>query len=184
LTTAATGPYDPPVTLLLRVIPWIPRVLVVLLMLVAMVDMLVGVFLRYVMTWVSATFDLPSIRFFWVEEIGEYSLAWLTFIGAALGIRRGVHFSVQMLAEHLPDGLRRGLFATHYLLLAAFGALLTYYGWQVAELNSQSFSPALDLNLRWLYLSSVAGGVLITIYSLDGLRDVCLGRETGPPGAH
>ena len=146
-------------------------------MLIAMVDMLVGVFLRYVMTWVSATFDLPSIRFFWVEEIGEYSLAWLTFIGAALGIRRGVHFSVQMLTERWPLGARRALVAVHYVLLAGFGVLLAYYGWQVAELNSQSFSPALDVNLRWLYLSSVAGGALIAIYSFAGLRNVWLGRE-------
>ena len=153
-------------------------------MLIAMVDMLVGVFLRYVMTWVSATFDLPSIRFFWVEEIGEYSLAWLTFIGAALGIRRGVHFSVQMLTERWPLGARRALVAVHYVLLASFGVLLAYYGWQVAELNSQSFSPALDVNLRWLYLSSVAGGALIAIYSFAGLRNVWLGREPRAPGTH
>ena len=48
----------------------VPPVVVTLLMLVAMADMLLGVFLRYVMTKLSATFDLPSIRFFWVEEIG------------------------------------------------------------------------------------------------------------------
>ena len=153
-------------------------------MLIATVDMLVGVFLRYVMTWVSATFDLPSIRFFWVEEIGEYSLAWLTFIGAALGIRRGVHFSVQMLTDRLPIGARRALFVTHYVLLTAFGALVAYYGWQVAELNSQSFSPALDLNLRWLYLSAVAGGVLIAIYSLAGLRDAWRGHDPHATPTH
>jgi TRAP-type C4-dicarboxylate transport system permease small subunit len=181
LTTGGADPYDPRVTLILRAIPWIPRVVVVLLMLIAMADMLVGVFLRYVMTWVSATFDLPSIRFFWVEEVGEYALAWLTFIGAALGIRRGVHFSVQMLTDRLPVALRRAVFVAHYVLLTVFGALLAYYGWQVAELNSQSFSPALDLNLRWLYLSSVAGGVLIALYSLAGLRDVLRGRD---PVAH
>ena len=168
-------------TALLRVIGWTPHVVMTALMIVAMVDMLVGVFLRYVMTWVSATFDLPSIRFFWVEEIGEYSLAWLTFIGAALGIRRGVHFSVQMLTERWPLGARRALVAVHYVLLAAFGVLLAYYGWQVAELNSQSFSPALDVNLRWLYLSSVAGGALIAIYSFAGLRNVWLGREPRAP---
>ena len=171
-------------TLLLRVIPWIPRVIVVLLMLIAMVDMLVGVFLRYVMTWVSATFELPSIRFFWVEEIGEYALAWLTFIGAALGIRRGVHFSVQMLTDRLPVGARRALYVTHCVLLAAFGILLAYYGWQVAELNSQSFSPALDLNLRWLYLSAVVGGVLIAIYSLAGLRDAWRGHDPHVAAGH
>jgi TRAP-type C4-dicarboxylate transport system permease small subunit len=172
------------VTLLLRAIPWIPRVVVVLLMLLAMIDMLVGVFLRYVMTWVSATFDLPTVRFFWVEEIGEYALAWLTFIGAALGIRRGVHFSVQMLTDRLPPGARSALFVTYYVLLAAFGALLAYYGWQVSELNSQSYSPALDLNLRWLYLSSVAGGVLIAIYSLAGLREVWRGHDPHMAAGH
>ena len=45
--------------------------------------------------------------------------------------------------------------------LELFGALVAVFGWRVAELNSQSFSPALNLNLRWLYLSSVVGGVLI-----------------------
>jgi len=172
------------VTLLLRALPWVPRVAVVVLMLIAMVDMLVGVFLRYVMTWVSATFDLPSVRFFWVEEVGEYALAWLTFIGAALGIRRGVHFSVQMVTDRLPPRARWFLFVSQYLLLTAFGALLAYYGWQVAELNSQSYSPALDLNLRWLYLSPVVGGVLIAIYSLAGLRDAWLGRDPHAPAGH
>ena len=146
------------------------------LMVVAMLDMLAGVFLRYVVTWVSATFNLPSVRFFWVEEIGEYALAWLTFIGAAIGIRRGTHFAVHILTERLRPPLRRAIIAGHYVLLIAFGGLLAIYGWQVAELNSQSYSPALDLNLRWLYLSAVVGGVLIVIYSLAGLADAVSGE--------
>jgi len=159
------------VTPLLRVIRWLPHVVMTALMIVAMIDMLVGVFLRYVMTWVSATFDLPSIRFFWVEEVGEYSLAWLTFIGAALGIRRGTHFAVHILTDRFPPAIRRGVKVGHYVLLIGFGVLLTVYGWQVSELNSQSYSPALDLNLRWLYLSAVVGGILIVVYSVAGARD-------------
>ena len=56
-------------------------------------------------------------------------------------------------------------------------------GWQVAELNSQSFSPALNLNLRWLYLSSVAGGALIVIYSAASIADGWRGRWPAMPGA-
>ena len=145
------------------------------LMIVAMVDMLVGVFLRYVVTWISATFDLPSVRFFWVEEIGEYSLAWLTFIGAAIGIRRGTHFAVHIVTDKFPPALRRGISLGHYVVLIGFGALLAYYGWQVAELNSQSYSPALDLNLRWLYLSSVVGGLLMIVYSAAAAADAWRG---------
>ena len=166
----------------LHVIAWIPPVTVTLLMVIAMVDMLAGVFLRYVMTQVSATFDLPTIRFFWVEEIGEYALAWLTFIGAAIGIRRGTHFAVQILTERLPREIQRAILVGHYVLLAAFGALVAFFGWQVAELNSQSYSPALDLNLRWLYLSAVVGGVLITLYSLAALGEAW--RAAGPRPGH
>ena len=166
-----------------RAIAWVPHIVLTALMLIAMVDMLAGVFLRYVVTWISAAFDLPSVRFFWVEEIGEYALAWLTFIGAALGIRRGTHFAVAIVVERFPRRLRRAVFLSHYVLLAAFGALVAIYGWQVSELNSQSFSPALDLNLRWLYLSSVVGGVLIVIYSLVTFGDVWRGGGPGLAGS-
>ncbi len=165
-----------------RWIAAVPPVFVTALMLVAIADMLAGVFLRYVMTQVSAVFDLPSIRFFWVEEIGELCLAWMSFVGAAIGIRRGVHFSVQMITDRFPAGARRAVFTAHYLLIAGFGALVAIFGWQVADLNSQSFSPALDLNLRWLYLSSVVGGVLIVIYSAASIADGWRGRWPGLPG--
>jgi TRAP-type C4-dicarboxylate transport system permease small subunit len=167
-----------------RVVAWVPHIVLTALMLVAMIDMLVGVFLRYVGTRVSAAFDLPSVRFFWVEEIGEYALAWLTFIGAAIGIRRGTHFAVSIVIERFPEPLRRSVFIGHHLLLAGFGVLVALYGWQVSELNSQSFSPALDLNLRWLYLSAVVGGILIVVYSLAALGDVWRGRDGRPAGGH
>jgi len=163
-----------------RALAELPRFIITALMLVAIADMLAGVFLRYVMTKLSAAFDLPAIRFFWVEEIGEWSLAWLTFIGAAVGIRRGIHFSVQIITERLPARIRRAVYTTHYALVVAFGAALAFFGWQVAELNAQSFSPALGLNLRWLYLSSVVGGLLIAVYGALTIADVWRGR---PPGA-
>ncbi len=179
MTGATRCSYDPRcrasdinnVTPLFLIFRRLPNVVMTALMIVAMVDMLLGVFLRYVMTWVSATFDLPSIRSFWVEEIGEYSLAWLTFIGAAIGIRQGTHFAVHILTDKFPPGIRRAVKVAHHVLLIGFGVLLAVFGWQVSELNAQSYSPALDLNLRWLYLSAVVGGILTVIYSIAGAAD-------------
>jgi len=167
---------------LARALAATPHVVITILMLVAIADMLTGVFLRYVMTKASAAFNLPNIRFFWVEEIGELCLAWMSFIGAAIGIRKGIHFSVHMITDRLPVRLQLGVFTAHYLLIAAFGLLVAVFGWQVAELNSQSASPALDLNLRWLYLSSVVGGILIVIYSVASIADGWRGRWPGLPG--
>src|SRR4029434_6207319 len=49
----------------------IPHVVITLLMILVIVDMLVGVFLRYVMTRVSAAFDLATTQFFCVDEVVE-----------------------------------------------------------------------------------------------------------------
>jgi TRAP-type C4-dicarboxylate transport system permease small subunit len=164
-----------------RWIASLPHVAVTLLMIIAMADMLAGVFLRYVMTKVSVALDLPTIRFFWVEEIGEFALAWMTFVGAAIGIRRGVHFSVHMVTDRLPRRLHQAVYTAHYALIAGFGATVALFGWRVAEGNSQSFSPALGFNLRWLYLSSVVGGALMVLYSLLSIADGWGGRWPGHP---
>jgi len=75
--------------------------------------------------------------------------------------------------------VRRWVFAAHYATIAAFGLVVAVFGWQVAELNSQSASPALGLNLRWIYLSAVVGGALMSVYSLVALRNAWRGRAPG-----
>ena len=57
------------------VIALIPRIVVAALLIFAMLDLLVGVFLRYVVVAVTDYFDLPNVNFFWVEEVGELALA-------------------------------------------------------------------------------------------------------------
>jgi TRAP-type C4-dicarboxylate transport system permease small subunit len=100
----------------------------------------------------------------------------MSFIGAALGVRRGIHFAVHLVLDQLPVSLRRAVLVAQCFLIVLFGVLIAVFGWQVAELNSQSFSPALVLNLRWLYLSSVVGGVLMAVYGFVTLGDVLRGR--------
>src|SRR5437899_10144509 len=115
-------------------------------MLVAMIDMLAGVFLRYVMTQLTARFDLPRVDFFWVEEVGEYALSWMTFIGAALGIPRGTHFAVHLLIERFPPGVRRWVFAAHYATIAAFGLVVAVFGWQVDRKSTRLNSSHLGIS--------------------------------------
>jgi TRAP-type C4-dicarboxylate transport system permease small subunit len=87
---------------------------------------------------------------------------------------------VQVLTERFSPSVRRAIAVGHHALIAAFGALLAGFGWQVSELNSQSYSPALNLNLRWLYLSSVVGGLLIIVYGLASLVDSWRGVKPAP----
>src|SRR5207248_8008581 len=55
--------------------------------------------------------------------------------------------------------------ATH-LLIAGFGGLAAWYGVKLAIVNSLLTSPALELNLAWLYAAPAVGGALIVVYGL------------------
>src|SRR6266481_8862322 len=96
----------------------LPKIVVTGLLFLAIADMLAGVFLRYVMIEVTDLLDLEPINFFWVEEVGEFSLTWLTMIGAAIGIADRIHFTLHMLTHHLPVRVQRAIYVIDHLLIS------------------------------------------------------------------
>jgi TRAP-type C4-dicarboxylate transport system permease small subunit len=76
-----------------RVIASIPKIVVSLLLVAAIVNLLIGVFLRYVMIPVTDWLDMDPIPFTWVEEVGDPARLAHTRIGAAIGVRERNHFT-------------------------------------------------------------------------------------------
>jgi TRAP-type C4-dicarboxylate transport system permease small subunit len=150
----------------IRVIAAIPKIFLALLLVFVMVDLLAGVMLRYVVVQITDYFDLDPISFFWVEEVGEFGLAWLAAIGAAVAIVERVHFALRVVTHRFPPRVQRLVDRINHLMIAAFGAFAAFYGWKLCVTNAVLTSPGLGLNLAWLYASSVAGGSLIALYGL------------------
>lgn len=160
------------------------KLLLAAILLVAIADMLAGVVLRYVVVRITDYFDLPGVSFFWVEEVGEFALCWLTFIGAAVAILERTHFALAVVTHRLPPPLQRLVERVNYLLIAGFGAATAFYGWKVSAMNSMLVSPALSINLAFLFFSAVVSGGLIALYGLgvaSGLIKLrALALPTGP----
>lgn len=149
-----------------RALAALPRVVLAAILLVAIVDMLLGVLLRYVVVEITDYFDWPTVSFFWVEEVGEFALCWLTLIGAAVAILERTHFALAVLTHRLPERAQRIVERVNHLLIAGFGLFAAVYGWKLSVLNSVLVSPGLEINLALLYFSSVVGGGLIAFYGL------------------
>src|SRR5689334_6487270 len=149
-----------------EVILLLPKIVVTALLVLAIGDMLAGVFFRYVMVEITDFLDLDPINFFWVEEVGEFSLTWLTMVGAAIGIADRIHFTLHLLTHHLPVQVQRAIYIINHLLIAGFGALAAWYGTRLAITNSTLTSPALQINLAWVYAAVTVGGALILVYGL------------------
>jgi TRAP-type C4-dicarboxylate transport system permease small subunit len=155
----------------MRIVALLPRILLGGLVLLAIGDMLYGVFARYIMLPVTDWLDIDPPNFFWVEEVGETTLAWLTMIGAAIAVAERSHFALNLVTHRFPPAARRVLHVAHHLLIAGFSTLIAWLGFKLVLLNSMLTSPALEISLGWLYASIVVGGILMVIYALDAARN-------------
>ena len=78
-----------------RFLQAVPKVAVTALIVLAIVNLLVGVILRYFVGAITDWLDVDPVPFTWVEEVGELSLAWL-YASAVVG---GILIAIYGLAE-------------------------------------------------------------------------------------
>ena len=149
---------------MLRNLSAVPKFAVTALIIIAIVNLLVGVILRYFVGAITDWLDVDPISFTWVEEVGEFSLAWLTLIGAAIGIQSRSHFALAVFVHRLPQTMQLWIHRFNHALIMGVGALTAWYGFKLCLLNRTITTPGLEINLSWLYASSVVGGILIVIY--------------------
>ena len=142
-----------------------PKYIVTALIVFAIINLLIGVVLRYFVGAITDWLDVDPVPFTWVEELGEMALAWLTLIGAAIGVRERNHFTLHVL--HFSPAAQALIDRIHYTLVAILGAIACWYGVRLCILNHTLVTPGLSINLSVLYASVVAGGALLVVYALS-----------------
>ncbi|HET7888351.1 MAG TPA: TRAP transporter small permease [Bradyrhizobium sp.] len=151
---------------MLRILKTAPKVAVTALIVLAIINLLVGVILRYFVGAITDWLDIDPVPFTWVEEVGELSLAWLTLIGAAIGLQSRSHFALSVFVHHLPETAQLWIHRFNHALIVCVGLLVAWYGWKLCLLNRALTTPGLEISLAWLYASAVLGGALIAVYGL------------------
>lgn len=144
----------------------IPRYVITALLTLAIINLLIGVILRYVVGGITDFMDWDPVPFTWVEEVGETALAWMTFIGAAIGIRSRSHFMLQVITHHFSPAVQRAIDVANHLVIAGIGLLTAWYAVGLCRINWTLKTPGLEISLAVLYASAVVGGVLIAIYAI------------------
>ena len=108
------------------------------------------VFGRYVLN------DTPT----WIEQVAILLIAWITFLGAAVGVRDESHLSIDFIRESLPPVPRAVLRVLADAMVAVFCGLMTWQGWKLVGTNLAREIPMLGLPEAWRYAALVAFGAL------------------------
>ena len=133
---------------------------ILLVMMVALcVDVFLGVFSRYVL----------ARTFTWYDEIARLLFVWIVFLGAAVGVKRGVHFRLHLIVDRFPRALRRATVIFGILVVMGFGWILIQQGWKLVELGQFQHTPVMGLSKQYVYASVPVGGALVILFSLGHL---------------
>jgi TRAP-type C4-dicarboxylate transport system permease small subunit len=89
--------------------------------------------------------------FAWTEEIARYLLMIVTFVGAAIAVRRGTHISIELAHHFLPPRMVRLLNFIVDLLLVGFTGLLLWFAISIADRMQIQTMTVLPLSMSYVY---------------------------------
>lgn len=105
----------------------------------------------------------------WTEEIARYFLMALTFIGAAIVVRKGAHISVEVLLHFLPERSARVLLAVIEVIQAAFIALLFYFSLTITERMHAQRMTVIEQPMSLVYGPIALGCLLMLLRAIQRL---------------
>jgi len=125
------------------------------------------VFARYVLNTSPA----------WGEQAALLLMIWYVFLAAAAGVREGFHIRIAVFVNWLPPTLRHGANLFSHALVGTFGALMVYFGIELATATWQHVIPTLGISRAFAYIPIPIAGTLITGFALEQLIAELRGKE-------
>lgn len=109
----------------------------------------------------------------WSEELGRYLFIWITFLGAALGVRAKAHVALDSLVQVMPPAVQKPVRWIGYLAMLALALVMVVTGRSLIELGMRQRTAAMQLPMGYVYVVLPVSGALIIFYllfDLFGLR--------------
>lgn len=158
--------------LVMRLLLWVPEVLIAFLLAILIVFLIVSVLSRYV-------FDIGLA---WSDEAARLLFIWIVFVGFAVGVRHRSNVGVDWLVDKLAPPRRWVVTVMQDLVIVAFSVFFTWQSYETVRFSFMQRMPGLDITIAWLYFSALVAGALMVVYGLANLVDTL--RNTGTAASH
>lgn len=119
----------------------------------------------------------------WTEELAVFMLIWVALLGAAVALNRGAHLGIDYLVGKLPVRIRLYTEVFVFLCIVLFSLCVMVIGGTslvISTLNLGQISPALGVEIGYVYLAIPISGFFLVLYSVIGLveRMVALFKDS------
>ncbi|WP_372683459.1 TRAP transporter small permease [Desulfosarcina sp.] len=117
----------------------------------------------------------------WSEEAGRYLFVWISFMGAAAGVRYQAHLGIDLMDKLLPPEAYRWVVVLVNLIIQIFLLMIIYWGFKILGIIQFQESASMHISMRYPYMAVPVGGIFMLINSLRimvaALQNRTLDRE-------
>ena len=135
------------------------------------VVMVAAVFLQVIARY---AFNSPPS---WTEELARYCQVWIIILASSICIRKGSHLAVDYLSHKFPPFMSHFLQVLISILMAAYVAVVTVYGWRLMIVGHYQVSPAMQINMSYIYVIFPLGGLLMFIEAVLSIYRILLKKK-------
>lgn len=132
---------------------------VALVMGLLVLDVLWQVFTRYVLRSQSP----------WTSELATVLLIWVSLLGASVAFAHQGHLGVDYFVGKLPGKLKKSADILALAIVALFAVVVMIYGGCVFIARTDTASPSLGVNYRYIYLAVPISGSFILLFTVEML---------------
>ena len=109
------------------------------------------------------------------EELLTYGFTWMALLASALVFGKREHMRMGFLADKISGAKRRILEIFIELLILFFvSVVMVYGGIQIVKLTMSQMTASLGVSMGVIYLAVLISGIVIVIYSILNILDLCL----------
>jgi len=136
-----------------------------LLVMIMVPIMTLIIFVQVVMRYV---FMSP---FMWAEELARYLLIWISCLGSAYAVRKGMHISIAYIKDRVPNPVRFIMMITSHLITTVFFVFCLYHGWIDSIEEWSQRSAAMQIPMTFPKMAVPVGFGLMVIFNFELLID-------------
>ena len=102
----------------------------------------------------------------WSEEAGRYLFVWISFIGAAAGVRYQVHLGIDLMDKLLSPNAYRWAIVLVNVIIQIFLLMIIYWGFKILGVIKFQESASMHISMRYPYMAVPVGSIFMFINSV------------------
>jgi len=103
----------------------------------------------------------------WSIEVSRYMFIWMVMLGAVLVTREQSHVKITFFTNLMPEKFRFFWLNFIRIMMIVCCWIIIKQGLIIHPIVASASSPCLGLSMGWVYLSTIAGSILMIVYILE-----------------